>query len=546
MESLEASVVVVGGGPVGLTLAMDLGSRGVDVVVVEQRHAAEAPSVKCNHVSARSMEIFRRLGVAADLRDAGLPADHPNDVAFRTTFVGIEFGRIPIPCRRDRYTATDGPDTWWPTAEPPHRINQMYMEPVLFAHAEAQPGVTILNRVVVEAVTETSQGVETRARDRDSGDAVTIASAFLVGCDGGRSLVRRQLGIGLQGDAVVQRVQSSYIRAPGLLQRLSSAPAWATIVMNPRRSGTAYAIDGRETWLIHNYLRADEKDFEAVDRDWALRTILGVDDDFEYQLLAKEDWFGRRLIADRFRQGRIFLCGDSAHIWVPYAGYGMNAGIADAADLAWLLAGHLAGWAPPGILDAYERERRPITDQVSRFAMDHAERMIRSRGGVPADIEAEGPEGDAARASFGRSMVELNVAQYCCAGLNFGYYYDDSPIIAYDGETHPPYTMGDFTPATVPGCRLPHIWLANGASLYDALGDGYTLLKLDRAVDTAGLEHAARQRGLPLTVLDLADETPPADSRSLMLVRPDQHIAWRDDAEPRSPLTLVDLVRGAA
>ena len=287
--------------------------------------------------------------------------------------------------------------------------------------------------------------------------------------------------------------------------------------MNPRRSGTAYAIDGRETWLVHNYLRADEKDFEAVDRDWALRTILGVDGDFEYQLLAKEDWFGRRLIADRFRHGRIFLCGDSAHIWVPYAGYGMNAGIADAADLAWLLAGHLAGWAPPGILDAYERERRPITDQVSRFAMDHAERMIRSRGGVPADIEAEGPAGDAARASFGRAMVELNVAQYCCAGLNFGYYYDDSPIIAYDGETHPPYTMGDFTPATVPGCRLPHIWLANGALAVRRARSRLHAAEAGPRVETARLEHAAQQRGLPLTVLDLADESPtrrwpPADA----------------------------------
>ena len=196
-------------------------------------------------------------------------------------------------------------------------------------------------------------------------------------------------------------------------------------------------------------------------------------------------------------------------LWVPYAGYGMNAGIADAADLAWLLAGHLAGWAPPGILDAYERERRPITDQVSRFAMDHAERMIRSRGGVPAHIEADGPAGDAAWASFGRSMVELNVAQYCCAGLNFGYYYDDSPIIAYDGETHPPYTMSDFTPSTVPGCRLPHIWLANGSSLYDALGADYTAAQAGRsAVDTAGLEHAARQRRLPLTVLDLTRRDP--------------------------------------
>ena len=123
-------------GSVGLTLAMDLAHRGIAAVVVEVRSAGEPPSVKCNHVSSRSMEVFRRLGVAPMLRDAGLPADYPNDCAYRTTTIGIELSRIPIPCRRDRYTATDGPDTAWPTAEPPHRINQIYMEPVLFAHAE--------------------------------------------------------------------------------------------------------------------------------------------------------------------------------------------------------------------------------------------------------------------------------------------------------------------------------------------------------------------------------------------------------------------------
>ena len=205
-----AEVLVVGGGPVGLTLAMDLASRGVDVVVAELRHPAEAPNVKCNHVSARSMEIFRRLGVAAALRDAGLPADHPNDVAFRTTFLGHELGRIPIPARRDRYTARDGPDTWWPTPEPPHRINQMYMEPVLFHHAAATPGLRILNRTAVESFTETTDGVTATARHLDGGAASTSSAAFLVGCDGGRSDVRRQLGIALRGDAVVQRVQSSF------------------------------------------------------------------------------------------------------------------------------------------------------------------------------------------------------------------------------------------------------------------------------------------------------------------------------------------------
>ena len=137
----ETRVLVVGGGPVGLTLAMDLATRGISVIVVETRSAGEPPSVKCNHVSSRSMEIFRRLGLARKLRDTGLPADYPNDCSYRTTATGIELSRIPIPCRRDRYTATGGPDTDWPTAEPPHRINQIYMEPVLFAHAADIDGI---------------------------------------------------------------------------------------------------------------------------------------------------------------------------------------------------------------------------------------------------------------------------------------------------------------------------------------------------------------------------------------------------------------------
>src|SRR5262249_55922464 len=149
-------------------------------------------------------------------------------------------------------------------------------------------------------------------------------------------------------------------------------PAWATFSLNPHRSGNVYAIDGRENWLIHNYLKPDEEDFDAVDRDWAIRTILGVDKTFAYEVISKEDWIGRRLVADKFRDRRVFICGDAAHLWVPMAGYGMNAGIADAANLAWLLAAHLKGWAPVDILDAHEQERLPITEQVSHFAMNHA------------------------------------------------------------------------------------------------------------------------------------------------------------------------------
>ncbi|WP_316172029.1 FAD-dependent oxidoreductase [Bradyrhizobium sp. SZCCHNRI1058] len=545
MKMIQTQVLIVGAGPVGLTAAMDLASRGIEVVVAEIRRAGEPPNVKCNHVSARSMEVFRRLGIVQQVREGGLPADFPNDCAYRTAVVGRELTRIPIPSRKDRYTATGGPDTDWPTPEPPHRINQIYLEPILFACAEAHRGITILNRVEVDRFDQDENGVIARARDLDAGRDITISADYLIGCDGGRSAVRKLIGARLSGTDVVQRVQSTYIHAPALKDLITQKPAWMTMSLNPRRCGTTVSIDGRDNWLIHNHLATEEVEFESVDRDWALRTILGVDDRFEYEVISKEDWIGRRLVADRFRDRRAFICGDAAHLWIPYAGYGMNAGIADAVDLCWMLAGVLHGWAAPALLDAYEAERQPITEQVSHFAMNHALAVMSQRRSVPAEVEMDGPVGDEARRKVGQAAYDLNVQQYCCSGLNFGYYYDRSPAISYDGETPPPYGMGHFTASTVPGARAPHVWLADGRSLLDALGPAYTLVRFDPTINAEALVEAAARQGVPLTLVDVDRAKAGYDfADSLLVVRPDSHIAWRGAAAPQEPDDLLDRLRG--
>jgi 2-polyprenyl-6-methoxyphenol hydroxylase-like FAD-dependent oxidoreductase len=545
-KSLETSVLIAGGGPVGLTLAMDLASRGIDVTVMETRRAGEPPNVNCNQVSARSMEIFRRLGLADKIRNTGLPPEFRIDVSLCVSATGQELSRIKLPSRAGRVRGEKGDDGAWPTAEWPHRINQLFLEPLLFSEASARPRIRILNRTEFVGFSQDANGVTSTARDLDSGDTITIRSRYLAGCDGGRSAVRRAMGSKLAGIEVVQRVQSTYFRAPKLMSMLPGEPCWMYLAFNPRRCGTMMSIDGKERWLIHNFLYNGEPDYDSVDRDWAIRNILGVGPEFEYEIISKEDWIGRRLVADRFQNGRVFIAGDAAHLWIPHAGYGMNAGIADAGNLAWMLAAVLQGWAEPALLDAYQAERQPITDQVSHFAFNMSKSISQQRREISADVERDDAVGEATRAQIGREAYELYVQQQCCGGLNFGYFYADSPIVAYDGAAHPAYSMGKFESSSVPGCRAPHVWLSDGRSLYDALGDGYGLIRFDPGVSVDGLIAEAKQRGVPLTVLDVADAGAAATyQKKLVLVRPDRHVAWRGDSQPADARELIERLRGA-
>lgn len=543
-KPIAADVIIIGSGPVGLVLAMDMAMRGVDVVVLETRTVGEAPSPKCNHVSARTMEFLRRLGAAERIRKVGLPTDYPQDVVFCTSLTGYELGRVDIPSADKRGVEIDGPDGWWPTAEPPHRANQLFVESILMEQAIRMKNVRVFNRTSYVKHTQDHRGVRVEAEDLITGKTLEFSGSYMVGCDGGRSPVRKSIGSKFFGTDVVQRVQSTQIMAPGLRELASVDPAWMYISANPRRFGTVVSIDGADRWLIHNYLYR-EKDFDEVDREWAIRTIIGLDDDFKFEIISNEDWVGRRLVADSFRDRRVFICGDASHLWIPMAGYGMNAGIADATNLSWMLSAVIAGWGDPDMLDAYELERQPITEQVSKYAMDIATRSFDQRGHLPEAIEQPGSEGDAVRKEIGQSLYDVNVNQFCCGGLNFGYFYDNSPILAYDGEEPPAYTMYDFVQSTVPGCRAPHVWMPEGDPLYDRLGMGYSIVRTDPDADVASLLAAAEARGMPIRLVDL-DKATAADvyTKPLTIVRPDLHVFWRGETVPAKPDELVDLMCG--
>lgn len=540
----QTSVIIAGAGPVGMSLAIDLAMRGLDVAILEQRTAGTPPSSKCNTVASRSLEAFRRFGVAEAIRASGLPDDFPTDWLMTLAMRGPELGRLRMPSRLER--AMPGfPDSGWATPEPVVRTSQIYLEPILSRRMRELPEIKVLDGTRLVSFDQNSHGVLVSAIRDEDGSEVLVGGRFLVGCDGGRSVVRKALGIQLVGDDELLRSRSTLIRSADVLGLFGEGgPAWMTYITG-RYNGVVIAINGTDLWLVHRFITGE---FESVDLDGSLREVLGVGPEFPYEIVNHEDWVGRRLVAERFRDGNVFIAGDAAHLWVPFAGYGMNAGIADALNLSPKLAAVLQGWGGDEMLAAYEAERQPITDQVSQFA---AEMSRKSRAGtqaeeLPSTIADATPEAARLRAEIGAAAVRRNTPQFAPAGLNFGYFYDASPIITYDGEAPPDYSMGDATPSTVPGCRFPHFWVSEAVSIYDLFGPDYTLVRFDPTVDVGPLAAAAAARWVPLTVVDVQKPIDhPAFRHRLVIVRQDQQVAWRGDSSPADPSALIERLRGA-
>jgi len=515
----DTEVLVVGAGPVGLTLAVDLGQRGVRCTLVERKDAPQfLPKMeRCN---ARTMEIYRRMGLADKVRAAGLRADVPMDVYIVTALNQPPLVRHQYPSVADAKRAIDACSDGSMPLEPYQLISQYTLEPLLKKEAEALPSVTVRYGCEFESFTQDEHGVTARL---SSGE---IRAKYLVGCDGGGSVVRKQLGIAMQGENLSELRQALY-RCDELFDRIPIGPG-------PGHGRHYHVADERWRFLImqdstrHWTLHAAVDDDAEMARQFELTIGVPV----KYEMLYVGKWRQNLLLADRYASGRVFLAGDAVHLVIPTGGLGMNSGVGDAIDLAWKLEATLRGWGGPNLLASYEIERRQVGER-NVGASRYASLGRRKWRGLWRDL----PELARVAEVEQRKSNEM-------IGAELGYRYAGSPVIGEEPGPAPEDDFRRYVPSTWPGARLPHVWLDGHVAMQDRVGPGYTLLRFADQ-DVSSLTKAFKAMGAPFAVLDRRD----ARARELygfdlILLRPDLHVVWRGNRLADAPSNIHLLATG--
>ncbi len=532
---MDTDVLIVGGGPVGLTLAVDLGQRGVRAMLIEQKSAPQRLP-KMERCNARTMEIFRRMGLSERIRAAGLPAHCSMDVFIVTSLVDPPLLHLPYPsvaeAKRQIVACRDGSMP----LEPYQLISQYTLEPLLKAVAETLPSVRVRYGCELLAYTQDSESVSAQVK-RDDGSSATVRAKYLVGCDGGSSVVRRQLGIKLAGEGNILQMRQALYRCDDLYERI------------PIGKGRHYHVaDATSTQLI---VQDDTRHFTincSVEKDEQMpamfETVCAMP--VKYEMLYAGPWTQHLLLAERYGEGRVFLAGDAVHLVIPTGGLGMNTGAGDAIDLGWKLAATLAGWGGPGLLQSYEIERRQIGER-NVAASTYASRGRRTwRAAYKPNIRDHTPAGAETRANLARIAEVEQRKTNEMIGAELGYRYAGSPVIWPEPGEGPKHDFMNYVPTTWPGARLPHVWLDDGSAMQDRIGQGYTLLRLGGAQDDAApLVRAFQTFGAPFAVLDV--RSPHAREiygYDLILLRPDLHIVWRGNNLPAEPEKLAAIATG--
>ncbi len=484
-------------------------------------------------------EHFRHLGIAARIRQLGLPSDHPTDVAYFTRFSETELARIRMPSRGETLRIVAKASNTDQVPEPIHRANQMYLERFLFDYASSRQNITMRFGWEVTGFEQNYDGVQVFAERPHTAGSEKWQAQYLVGADGGRSAVRRDLGIRFRGEPGLEqryfggRMFSTYLRAPSLYRGfLGARRAWQYWAVNPEIQSSLIAVNGQDEFLFR--IRAPDPQKPPANDVVSAAVHRCVGAEIPLEILGHEPWTaGMALVAERFGDRRVFLAGDAAHLFTPTGGFGMNTGIDDISNLAWKLAAVLQVWGGSELLNSYETERMPIalrnTEAARQLTSDIA------AADIDQAIEANSSAGAEARHKAGERLARFG-EQFASIGVQLGARYDGSPLIISD-EAPPSDSWTKYTPTSIPGGRAPHIWLddehVSGKSLYDRFHTGFTLLRLGPyAPTTFAISAAAARQKIPLKVIHIAD----LDARELygcdlVLIRPDQHIAWRGNQE---------------
>jgi 2-polyprenyl-6-methoxyphenol hydroxylase-like FAD-dependent oxidoreductase len=531
----ETSVLIVGGGPVGLALAGDLGWRGIDCVLVEQTDGA-IHTPKMNEVNIRTMEFCRRWGLWEAVMSCPFPDDYPMDICFVTSLGGYELSRMKRAAKKDQVPNPNSPALR-------QICSQKWFDPILKDFADGAPSISLRHRTRLDSYEDTGNGIVAHITDLETGAEDTIHAQYLAACDGANSAIRDGIGIGFDGPGILGHPLHFFFRAPGLLDELGREAATFFLAMDKEGLWANIRIIDPEDamWRIMVLDTPDDFDLDGINPDAYLRRALGRHVDVEW--LGHSIWTRMGVVATSLNEGRVFIVGDAAHQLSPTGAMGMNTGMGDAVDLSWKLAAMLDGWGGDGLPAAFDYERRLVgmrnMNTASGFHTSHL--AFEDFSG----IEEAGPEGDALRARLGAELME-NVGQmFRTEGGEIGYRYEGSPICVADGTPEPADAVEQCIQNARPGARAPHAWLKDGRSTLDLYGKGFTLVRTGEA-DPEPIMRAAAAANVPLkfTALD-EPEIVTLHERALVLVRPDGHVAWRGDETPADAAAMIDVVRGA-